>query len=144
MRTNNKHRFLFVGLLLPFVAAADDEQKWDVDDIPGEARSVAIDTREGTWMSLDVSPDGRTIAFDLLGDIYTVPADEGTSRCLTAHSYDTREKNPAWSPDGRWIAFLSDRTGEEEVYLVDQKGDAEWVQVTSGGFARRFQASSAT
>ena len=55
------------------------------------------------------------------------------------NSSASREKNAAWSPDGRWIAFLSDRTGEEEIYLVDQKGEQEWRQLTSGGFGFRMQ-----
>ncbi|MGH8193800.1 MAG: hypothetical protein ACREQ8_05265, partial [Woeseiaceae bacterium] len=64
---------LFVGT---FALAAEDSEEpapWDVNDPPGESRSIPIDTTSGTWMSLDVSPDGRTIAFDLLGDIYVLP-----------------------------------------------------------------------
>jgi hypothetical protein len=67
---------------LPYAAAGEDEEpaepakdetsKWDVNDPPGPAMSIPIDVREGSWMSLDVSPDGRQIVFDLLGDLYVV------------------------------------------------------------------------
>ena len=61
--------------------AADDksDEKWDVTNPPGEKRDIRINVTEGTWMSLDVSPDGNTIAFDLLGDIYTLPVTGGTA-----------------------------------------------------------------
>ena len=59
------------------MAAEDD--KWDVMNPPGDKREIDINVDEGTWMSLDVSPDGKTIAFDLLGDIYTLPASGGTA-----------------------------------------------------------------
>ena len=54
-------------------AAKTEEKKWDVNAPPGEAATVSIDTRTGTWMSVDVSPDGHTLVFDLLGDLYTLP-----------------------------------------------------------------------
>jgi hypothetical protein len=66
---------------LPALAADEEaDEKWDVNALPGEARSVAIDVSSGTWMSLDVSPDGRSIAFDLLGDIYLLPIAGGDAR----------------------------------------------------------------
>src|SRR5687767_10304961 len=55
----------------------DEKPKWNVEAPPGARRPVAIDTDEGTWMSVDVSPDGKTVAFDLLGDLYTVPIGGG-------------------------------------------------------------------
>jgi hypothetical protein len=66
-------------------ALADEEKadaKWDVNALPGEARTVDIDVREGTWMSLDVSPDGQTIVFDLLGDIYRLPIAGGEAEAI--------------------------------------------------------------
>ena len=74
-------RVLLVTAALFAVAAAPapetpkeaEKKKWDVNAPPGEAATVAIDTRTGTWMSVDVSPDGKTSAFDLLGDIYSMP-----------------------------------------------------------------------
>src|SRR5258705_10616099 len=54
-----------------------EEKKWDVDNPPGPRHDVNLDVTEGTWLSLDVSPDGKEIAFDLLGDIYTIRAGGG-------------------------------------------------------------------
>jgi Tol biopolymer transport system component len=85
-----------------------------------KAETIEFTTDEGTWMSLDVSPDGRTIAFDLLGDIYTLPVDGGTAkRIIGGMSFDSQ---PKFSPDGKTIAFLSDRSGVENLWLADADG----------------------
>ena len=70
---------------------------------------------------LDVSPDGKRAVMAARGDIFTVPAKEGATRNLT-RTPGIREKEVAWSPDGRWIAFVSDRTGEDEIYITPQDG----------------------
>jgi len=77
--------------------------------IPPTPRSLRFTTDEGTWMSLDVSPDGRTIVFDLLGDLYTLPIAGGSATRITGGP--TWDSHPKFSPDGRRIAFVSDRTG---------------------------------
>ncbi|HKH98006.1 MAG TPA: PDZ domain-containing protein [Candidatus Sulfotelmatobacter sp.] len=69
----------------------------------------------------DIAPDGKRAVFAARGDVYTVPAKEGATRNLT-HSPGVRDKEVAWSPDGRWIAYVSDRTGEDEIYLTPQDG----------------------
>jgi Tol biopolymer transport system component/imidazolonepropionase-like amidohydrolase len=85
-----------------------------------KAETIEFTTDEGTWMSLDVSPDGRMIAFDLLGDIYTLPIEGGTAkRILGGMSFDSQ---PKFSPDGRSIAFLSDRSGVENLWVADADG----------------------
>ena len=73
------------GPVVPAPKASPDAvaPKWDVADPPGAETDVAIDVREGTWMSLDISPDGKEISFDLLGDLYTLPIAGGEAKALT-------------------------------------------------------------
>ena len=83
-------------------------------------QTIDFTTDEVTWMSTDVSPDGRTLLFDLLGDLYTLPIEGGTAtRIVGGMSF---ESQPTWSPDGRTIAFLSDRTGVENLWVADADG----------------------
>ncbi len=83
-------------------------------------RPLRFSTDEGTWMSLDLSPDGRTIVFDLLGDIYTIPATGGAATRITSGSgFDGQ---PRFSPDGKSIVFVSDRSGSENLWLVNPDG----------------------
>ncbi|MCC6929103.1 MAG: PD40 domain-containing protein [Gemmatimonadaceae bacterium] len=83
-------------------------------------RPLSFTTDEGTWLSLDLSPDGRTIVLDLLGDLYTLPAGGGAATRITSGSgFDGQ---PRWSPDGRAIVFVSDRSGSENLYLIDPDG----------------------
>ena len=92
----------------------------DVGTPRPDARTISFDTREGTWLSVDVSPDGRSLVFDLLGDLYTLPIAGGEARALTTGpAYDTQ---PRFSPDGKTIAFTSDRSGIENIWLVDADG----------------------
>src|SRR5215470_9118546 len=83
-------------------------------------RKVEFTTDEGTWLSLDVSPDGKTIAFELLGDIYTLPVDGGKATLIAGGmAFDSQ---PKFSPDGKWIAFLSDREGSENIWIMHPDG----------------------
>ena len=84
------------------------------------ARTLEFTAREGSWMQPDVSPDGRTIIFDLLGDIYTLPIEGGRARPLLTG--DAFESHPAFSPDGRRIAFVSDRSGVINLWIADADG----------------------
>ncbi len=92
----------------------------DINKPRADARRIAFTASEGTWMSVDVSPDGQTIAFDLLGDIYLVPIAGGAARAIT--SGPAFDSHPRFSPDGRTIAFTSDRSGIENVWLMDADG----------------------
>jgi tricorn protease len=79
----------------------------------------------------DISPEGKRAVFSARGDVFTVPAKEGSIRNLT-HTPGVREKQVAWSPDGRWIAYVSDRSGEDELYIVPQDGLGKEQAITSG------------
>lgn len=114
-----------LALPTPASAAEDaakpaDQPKWNVATPPGPKTEVPIDVSSGTWMSLDVSPDGKEIVFDLLGDLYTVPMGGGEAKALsTGMAWDMQ---PRYSPNGRWIAFTSDRGGGDNIWIMDRDG----------------------
>lgn len=94
--------------------------KWSVNDAPGPSKEVPIDVDEGTWMNVDLSPDGRTIAFDLLGDLYTLPIGGGEATALT---HDVAwQMQPRFSPDGKRLAFTSDAAGGDNIWVMDVDG----------------------
>ncbi|MCZ6649738.1 MAG: amidohydrolase, partial [Acidobacteria bacterium] len=114
-------------LLWPAPAAfagekADDEaeEKWDVSQPPGPWETITIDTEETTWSSVDVSPDGKTIVFDMLGDIYTVPMKGGEATALT-HGIQW-DFQPRFNPQGNTIAFISDRGGADNIWIMNADG----------------------
>ena len=106
-------------------AAQDQAEKKDEKKDEGlplkPAGKVSFTTDEGTWMSLDVSPDGQTIVFDLAGDIYTLPVAGGEAKRIVGGGLGF-ESQPKFSPDGKWIAFISDRTGGENLYVCKPDG----------------------
>ena len=118
------------ALLTPLAISAQDENEKPNSDTtkvkqevkkkglalePG--RKIKLQTNEGTWMSLDISPDGKTIAFDLMGDLYLLPSQGGKAEQLTkGMAYDT---HPKFSPDGKYIAYTSDSSGAENIWVID-------------------------
>ena len=110
-----------------------DKTEWDVENPPGNWgwKQVAIDTTEGTWMNLDVSPDGRTIVFDLLGDIYTLPMAGGDATPIrTGVAWHMQ---PRFSPDGTKIAFTSDAGAGDNLWIMNRDG-SDPKQVTKEKF----------
>ena len=120
------------AFVLPPVALAQDQPKPEEkkeekkDDKKAEelplkaAETIKFTTDEGTWMSLDVSPDGQTIVFDMLGDVYTLPIAGGTAKKIIGGM--SFESQPKFSPDGKSIVFLSDRSGTENVWIAKADG----------------------
>jgi imidazolonepropionase-like amidohydrolase/Tol biopolymer transport system component len=105
----------------PAAEKEKDKPKWDVAKPPYAYDVTArLDVDTGTWMSVDVSPDGKEIAFDLLGDIYAMPISGGDARALT--SGIPWDMQPRYSPDGKWIAFTSDRSGGDNIWFMDRDG----------------------
>ncbi|HEY4591657.1 MAG TPA: peptidase S41, partial [Thermoanaerobaculia bacterium] len=110
-------------------------------DVPGDG----LDTRPSQVQAGDqiedaaLSPKGERALFSARGDIFNTPIEKGVTRNLTRSS-GAHDKGARWSPDGRKIAYLSDRSGEEEVYVVDALGVGKPEQLTSGGKAQRFPA----
>lgn len=88
--------------------------------------------------SFSLSPTGKRMLLEARGEILNLPVEDGEPINLTKTT-GSREKNAAWSPDGRWVAFFSDRSGEEEIYLVDQQGEKPWRSLTTGGKGFRLQ-----
>lgn len=100
-----------------------EDKKWDVSDPytdEWKIKDVPLTTDEGTWMNLDVSPDGKTIAFDLLGDIYTMPISGGKATAL--RSGMPYEVQPRFSPDGKRISFTSDAGGGDNIWVMNLDG----------------------
>ena len=87
--------------------------------------------------SVGLSPKGERALFAARGDIFTAPIEKGPTRNLTDSS-GAHDKWPSWSPDGSQIAFISDKTGEEELYLIPQDGSKPAEQITNGGTAMRY------
>jgi len=109
----------------------EEEKKWDVTNPPGTYKEVTITTNEGTWMNLDVSPDGKTIVFDMLGDIYTMPITGGTAKCIReGYAY---ELQPRFSPDGKKISFTSDAGGGDNIWIMNTDGSSA-KQITKESF----------
>ena len=97
-------------------------KKWEVADPTGPTTTLAFDTNEGTWMNVDVSPDGTQVVFDLLGDIYLVPIAGSSSPARRLTSGPVFDMQPRFSPDGKRIAIASDRDGLWNIWTIDLDG----------------------
>ncbi|GEO05862.1 bifunctional TolB-family protein/amidohydrolase [Adhaeribacter aerolatus] len=100
--------------------ATPDPKKWQVEAAHGPAKEVSFTTTEGTWMNLDVSPDGKEIIFDILGDIYSLPITGGTAKLLAGgRAYEVQ---PRYSPDGKFISYTSDKDGGDNIWIMNRDG----------------------
>ncbi|MCI4671695.1 MAG: amidohydrolase family protein [Bacteroidia bacterium] len=133
----NKPRLitLLFCLLLPWALFAqkkgkkkDGEDKKATKELPLEPkRSYKLKTNQGTWMSLDVSPDGKKLVFDMLGDVYMLPIEGGKAeQVIGGLSYET---HPKFSPDGKSLVMTTDKSGSENIWTYELESK-EWKQVT--------------
>jgi imidazolonepropionase-like amidohydrolase/Tol biopolymer transport system component len=114
-------------------AQKKEESKWDVSN-PGQSwnfKEVKFNTDEGTWMNLDVSPDGSQLVFDMLGDIYIMPTSGGKAKVL--RSGLPFEIQPRFSPDGKKISFTSDAGGADNIWIMNADG-SNAKQITKESF----------
>lgn len=129
---------LLIGVFLTFNLNSQktnkkEEEKWDISNPKGgfNYKAHTFSTDQGTWMNLDVSPDGKTIVFDLLGDIYSIPVSGGKAKALrTGIPFEIQ---PRFSPDGKKISFTSDATGGDNIWTMNIDGSSA-TQITKEDF----------
>ncbi|MCM4150888.1 amidohydrolase [Arenibacter sp. N53] len=132
-----KNSILFALLLLVCQTSHSQDKeetkkdKWDVSNPALSFKNVSITSDEGSWMSLDVSPEGTQIVFDMLGDIYTMPITGGTATLIReGHAFEVQ---PRYSPDGKSISFTSDAGGGDNIWIMNTDG-TEAKQITKEDF----------
>ena len=129
--------FVFTGFVAASSLTLSEESEtppWDVSapDYSADAQEIELNVTEGTWMNLDVSPDGQHIAFDLLGDIYQIPITGGEATpLLSGHAWEVQ---PQYSPDGQFLAFTSDRNGADNIWVMDLADPESKHQITHESF----------
>jgi len=101
-------------------AVAQEKDKWDVNNPPGPYKEHSFTVNEGTWLNLDVSPDGQKIVFDILGDIYVMPITGGTAQPLRQGM--AMEVQPRYSYDGKKILFTCDAGGGDNIWVMNADG----------------------
>lgn len=123
--------FVFTILFLNINLLSEEKEKWNVLNPVKDFKAVSFEVDEGTWMNLDVSPDGKEIVFDMLGDIYIIPISGGTAKALRQdHAWEVQ---PRFSPDGKYISFTSDRDGADNIWYMKKDG-SELKQITKEDF----------
>ncbi len=127
------------GYLYTFDLASEQTVRVPVviadDMVSGRGKVVKVDRRVTNY---EIGPDGQRALFGARGDIFTVPAKHGNTRNLTM-TPGIHERSSKWSPDGRTIAFISDRSGTEEIWLMNQDGTGEPSQLTTGGDTYKYE-----
>jgi tricorn protease len=100
-------------------------------------RSRLIDVSKNIT-NFEISPDGSRAIFGARGEIFTVPAKNGNTRNITNTS-GVHERDSKWSPDGKWISYISDASGEDELYIRSQDGKSEPLRITMKGDVYKYQ-----
>lgn len=127
------------GFIYLFDLASGKEEKVSVviNEDFAIGRSGIVDVSKSNT-NYEISPDGNRALFGARGDIFTVPAKYGNTRNLTNTS-GVHERNSKWSPDGKWIAYISDASGEDEVHIMPQDGGGPSTQLTRNGDTYKYQ-----
>ena len=123
--------FLLLITLFTTHLNAQEKKKWDVNNPKGPYKEFSFTVDEGTWMNLDIAPNGKEIVFDLLGDIYTMPIEGGNTKCI--RSGLAMEVQPRYSPNGKQILFTSDAGGGDNIWVMDIDG-SNAKQITKENF----------
>jgi Tol biopolymer transport system component len=117
---------LLLGVSSPAITQENQDAAtrtgWDVTRARGQTRLIDFTTSEGTWMSVDLAPDGSWLVVDLLGHLYRLPVEGGEAQVLTQNSGVAVNFHPRISPDGRQIAFVSDRGGQNNLWIMEADG----------------------
>jgi len=120
----------FFGACTLVLTTAHADSGWDVENTGQPYIDADFTVTEGTWMSVDVSPDGRALVFDLLGDIYMLPASGGEAKLI--HGGAAMQRDPRFSPDGKMLLYVSDASG----------GDNAWVSNVDGSSPRQITSET--
>ncbi|MEJ2055452.1 MAG: hypothetical protein P8X42_16165 [Calditrichaceae bacterium] len=127
------------GYIYKFDPATRQTQKINIllaeDMVAGRSEIISVSKDIANY---EIAPDGNRALFGAHGDVFTVPKKYGITRNLTATS-GVHERNSKWSPDGKWIAFISDQTGEDEIFIAASDGSAKPVQITKDGQTYKYQ-----
>ncbi len=127
------------GYIYKFDLASEKTDKVPVviadDMLSGRSKLVSVANRVTNY---EIAPDGKRALFGARGDVFTVPVQYGNTRNLT-NTPGVHERNSKWSPDGRWIAYISDQSGEDEIYIKSQDGTGEAKQLTRNADTYKYQ-----
>jgi len=135
---NNAIVFENGGYIYKFDLTSEKEEKVSIyiNEDFSIGRDKLIDVSKNIT-NFEIAPDGKRALFGSRGEIFTVPSKEGTTRNLT-NSSGVHDRNSKWSSDGKWIAYISDATGEDEIYIIAQDGNGKPIQLTKNADTYKY------